>query len=85
MMCTELSEVKFGNSLVSIGPDAFSECISLEKIVIPSSVEKIGERAFAECNSLKEILFKGKTEWQARKMPAYPFGIEDETIIKYEH
>ena len=59
-------------------------CKSLTSITIPNNVTSIGYNAFSGCESLKEVIFKGKTLYEVKKMNNYPFGIEDESIIKYE-
>ena len=46
-----------GDSVTSIGNDAFRNCVSLETIRIPASVETIGSSAFANCTSLKEVSY----------------------------
>jgi hypothetical protein len=45
-------------------------------------VKSIGDDAFNKCNSLKEAVFKGKTLDEVKAMENYPFGIEDESVIK---
>jgi hypothetical protein len=70
------------DSVTSIGSGAFYDCKSLNEITIPDSVTSIGYKAFAYCKSLKEIIFKDKTLDEVKQMKNYPFGIEDESIIK---
>lgn len=47
--------VEIGNSVTSIGSEAFFWCLYLVEITIPSSVTTIGYRAFNKCQSLREI------------------------------
>jgi hypothetical protein len=54
----------------------------LESIVIPNSVKFIDYKAFWFCEALKRVIFKGKTLEEVKQMKNYPFGIEDESIIK---
>ena len=44
-----------GNSVMTIGKQAFSYCRSLISITIPDSVTTIGESAFSNCDSLTSI------------------------------
>lgn len=53
-----LSEVRFGNQLVSIGPDAFNRT-TLTSVTIPATVAFIGSGAFGNCGSLAEISVDG--------------------------
>ena len=53
--CGKLESVTFGNSLVSLGNNAFYNCDVLKTISIPDSVTNLGTYAFAECEVLEEI------------------------------
>lgn len=54
--CTNLEEVSFQtNQLISIGDQAFENCINLKSIVIPDGVTKIGSYSFKNCSMLNEI------------------------------
>jgi hypothetical protein len=83
--CIALKEITIPNSVTSISHKAFVCCESLTSITISDSVTNIGRWAFSHCDSLKEIIFKGKTLKQVKQMENYPFGIEDESIIKCEN
>ena len=80
--CTSLKNVEIPESVKSIGSGAFFNCRSLKSIEIPESVEIIGYWTFYGCTSLEEVIFKGKTMDQTKAMKYYPWGIEDESIIK---
>ena len=80
--CNSLKEITIPNSVTSIGDWAFYHCISLKEITIPNSVRSIKHRAFFHCISLKKFIFKGRTLEKVKRMNNYPFGIEDESIIK---
>ena len=80
--CKSLKEIIIPNSVTSIGHFAFWNCKSLKEIVILDNITHIGHKAFSFCESLKEVIFKGKTLEEVKQMENYPFGIEDESIIK---
>ena len=82
--CDLLTSITLSNSIKSICYLAFYSCESLKEIIIPDSVTYIGYCVFSYCKSLKQVIFKGRTLKQVKKMENYPFGIEDESIIKCE-
>ena len=82
--CTSLVKIKIPNNIESIGCCAFINCTSLTSIKIPDSVEWIENYAFVDCTSLKELVFEGKTIDQIKAMNNYPWGIRDESVIKYK-
>ena len=53
--CSNLTDIRILDGIVSIGDDAFNGCTSLTKIKIPNSVITIGNSAFWGCTSLIEI------------------------------
>ena len=80
--CKSLKSIDIPNSVKSIGDCAFTYCKNLKSIVIPDSVESIGNQTFCGCENLKSLIFKGKTIDQVKAMKNYPFGIENESIIR---
>jgi hypothetical protein len=82
--CKLLTSITIPNNITSIGKWAFAYCESINSITIPNSITSIGEDAFCDCNLLKQVIFKGKTLEEVKQMDNYPFGIEDENIIKCE-
>ena len=82
--CRSLKEIIIPDSVTSIYAYSFAHCKSLIKINIPNSVTSIREDVFYYCKSLKEVVFKGKTLDEVKQMEKYPFGIEDENVIKCE-
>lgn len=53
--CIVLTSVTIGNSVTSIGGEAFYECSNLKSITIPDSVTSIGRYAFSYCYGLTSI------------------------------
>ena len=82
--CNSLTSISIPDSVTSISNGAFFHCNLLTSITIPNSVTNIGTDAFYYCESLKDVIFKGKTLKEVKQMKKYPFGIEDESIIKCE-
>ena len=82
--CESLTSIKIPDSVKNIGYYAFAHCTSLTSISISDSVKSIRNYAFSRCTSLKEVVFEGKTMKQVKAMTAYPWGIEDESVIKTE-
>ena len=80
--CESLKSIVIPDSVENIGSIGFTYCKSLKSVEIPDSVKKIGYRAFDNCESLKSLTFKGKTIDQVKAMNYYPFGIENESIIR---
>jgi fibronectin type 3 domain-containing protein/putative cell wall-binding protein len=58
-MADEITEVKFEDSITSIGNYVFSDVKKLTDITIPSSITSIGYGAFSGCTSLSKITMKG--------------------------
>ena len=51
----KLNNLTIGNTVTTIGKNAFSSCVGLTKVEIPNSVTTIGERAFYNCSGLASI------------------------------
>ena len=79
---SNIESITIPDSVKSIGDYAFEWCENLESIEIPDSVKWIGKRVFSNCEKMKSLIFKGKTIDQVKAMENYPFGIEDESIIR---
>jgi BspA type Leucine rich repeat region (6 copies) len=62
-----LTNMTIGNSVTSIGEDAFAGT-ALTSVTIPASVAFIGDEAFVGCNSLRSVYFKGNA-------PSTGFGV----------
>ena len=82
--CTSLMSVTIPDSVTIIGNYAFEDCRGLTNVIIGDGVTSIGDSAFRGCDRLTRIIFKGKTLREVKAMQNYPFGIEDESIIKCE-
>ncbi len=55
--CHNLTEVYFGNSVESIGKEAFSSS-SVQNLNFPNTLKEIGDGAFSHCTDLKKFLFQ---------------------------
>jgi hypothetical protein len=54
-----LTSVTIGNSVTTIGEDAFYESSGLTSVTIPASVTSIGDYAFGDCYELRQAFFRG--------------------------
>ena len=81
-MCSNLINVSIVNSVTNIGTQAFRDCSKLICVSISSNIMNIGSNAFYNCNKLKNLIFKNKTIDKVKSMDNYPWGIEDESIIR---
>jgi uncharacterized protein (TIGR02145 family) len=79
---SNIKSLVIGNSVTSIGADAFSRFDALTSVTIPSSVKSIGKNAFSQCYSLTSITVDAAN-------PAYSsqdgilFNKNKTTLIKY--
>ena len=53
--CTELANIKLGDSLQTIEARAFYSCTSLTDVTIPDSIITIGTYAFHNCTNIKTV------------------------------
>ena len=53
--CTSMTNITIGNSVTSIGSNAFEDCYTVNNISMPNSVTAIGNSAFENCSSLTSI------------------------------
>lgn len=53
--CSNLEEITFPDSLITIEDSAFENCKNLRKVCIPKNVEKISKCAFSNCKALSEL------------------------------
>ena len=82
--CKRLTSVTIPNSVTSIEYAAFRKCSSLTNVTIPNSVTNIEYWVFEYCSKLKSLIFKNKTIKQVKSIKSYPFGLDDESVIKVE-
>lgn len=57
--CSQLTQIKFPDTLREIGSSAFNSCAALTKITIPDQATSVGQYAFAGCSDLKQAVFLG--------------------------
>lgn len=58
-----LTSVTIGNSVTSIGNNAFYGCTNLTSVTIPDSVTSIGTNAFAGCSNLTSVTIPDSVQW----------------------
>ena len=51
----DIKSIQLGNSLISIGSNAFSSCNRLTQITFPDTLTEIGAFSFAQCSELSHI------------------------------
>ena len=51
--CNQLTDINFGNSLITIADYAFMCCTALQELTIPATVTSIGRMTFRDCSALK--------------------------------
>jgi len=73
--CSNIKNIKLGNSVSVLKGDAFNELYQLESIIIPISVIEIDGSAFHRCAALKDIYYPG-TEDQWNKIYIEEYGNE---------
>ncbi len=78
--CNMLKSVRIGNSVTTIGSDAFYYCTSLESVTISNSVTTIGTYAFAECWSLASITIPNSVTTIGTYAFGYCYSLEPITI-----
>ncbi len=64
---------KLPNTIVSIGSNAFENCVEMQNIVMSKNVKTIGNRSFCGCSKLKNI-----------ELPQYITRIEQDTFAQCE-
>lgn len=74
---TNLVKVVLHDSVESIGPFAFSECINIQYVEIPASVTNIGVFAFQGCTSLTGIVVRASAERIPEGMCARCYNLEN--------
>ena len=56
--CYDITNLTFGNGIISISDGAFDGCLRLTSVTIPKSVTEIGLQAFEFCD-LDQVFFQG--------------------------
>lgn len=79
---SSLTSLTIGESVTSIGEDAFRFCKNLESLTIPKSVTSIGDRAFLECSGLTSILVEsGNPVYDSRDNCNAIINTESNTLL----
>ena len=86
---SNITSVRIGNNVTSIGDRCFYRCKNLESIELPASITHIGNQVFNGCSSLKTFIvpanldkrsslcFNGCTSLQKIIFPSENYRIED--------
>lgn len=53
--CYDLTNIEFGNGVISIGQSAFNNCSGITQITLPPRLQTIGDYAFLNCSGITEI------------------------------
>ena len=54
-VASEITELRLGEGMTSIGEFAFVECTGLSSVTVPSTVTRIGDQAFDDCSGLVSV------------------------------
>jgi len=76
--CTALKEIRFCDTVSSIGKRAFYHCTSLQEIALPKELTEIGVEAFGECGSLKRMTIPPKLNLLVPSVDGVVFVCEEE-------
>ncbi len=77
-----IQELFIPDSVESIGPSAFTDCINLTNVVIGDGVEYIGSCAFAGCTSLTNITVSKKNT-AYKSVDGNLYSKDGKTLIQY--
>lgn len=74
---SDVSKAIIPDTVISIGPRAFSNAYALKELVIPDSVKYIGDEAFQGCESLEKIVLPKKLLFMGRDiLPVKEYTLE---------
>ena len=81
--CSNLTNVIFSDSVVSIGASAFASCDKLTNIIIPAGVTNIGDSAFAHCDKLTNITVDSENSLYSSDDCGVLFNKDKSKLIQY--
>ena len=79
----DIKSVVIGNSVTTIGDDAFAYCNSLTSVTIGNSVTTIGSYAFYDCESLKNITVDADNQYYSSDSYGVLYDKNKTELIKY--
>ena len=59
---SQITSVKIGDNVLSVGINAFQNCKKLEKVDMGKALKSIGNGAFSNCTELTEVIFSESLE-----------------------
>ena len=63
MDAKKLKWIRLPEGVLTIGNNAFTNCINVFSIELPESLQSIGDEAFAECHYLRKLELPNKLEY----------------------
>ncbi len=73
-LCSALTNVNIGNSVLCLGDGTFRACTSLTRVSVPDSVTTVGQYAFFDCWALSHVKFGTSVAAVGNGMFGYAFA-----------